>query len=119
MSFATHRNPVEQRAMARKLRALVRSERSVTDAVATHSVSRAHYYRLVSDLEKWEAASSREDEIAELKAQMHEYKHYDAIMWDLVSGNRLLDYIRGLDNILEEIYEPANLSTVQSDDLLA
>jgi hypothetical protein len=90
-----HRTAAEQRALARRLRAMVQHGKSVTQAAAAHKVSRAHYYRLVDALEAWDAQATRHEELIELEAQFKFKSKYDPLKWLFASGKMTLDYVGG------------------------
>jgi|SRR5882757_4314227 len=110
-----YRTPKEQRCFARKLRGRVRNlekPRTMEESAESLGVSRPHAYRLVADLEAWEAQATRQEEIDELEEQFKFVSGYDPIKWIVVSGQRILDYAHGLD----DISKPDNIE--MSDSLL-
>lgn len=97
-----YRTPADQRCLARKLRGRVRNveiPRTMEESAESLGVSRTHAYRLVGDLETWEAQATRQEEIDELEEQFKFVSKYDPVKWLVVSGQRILDYAHGLDDI--------------------
>jgi hypothetical protein len=101
-ALRAYRTPVEKRRLARKLRAIVRSGNSVTSAAERHKISRAYYYVLIEELEAWDDEVTREEQIAELDADLDAklpgatFATFCANKWFLAGGQLKLDYIRGV-----------------------
>ncbi len=93
------RTPIEQRTLARQMRAMVRTERSVTQAAEKHGITRTDYYRLVDTLEVWEAQATHAEQFAELSADVgtNFMDHWQGIKWSLASGKLILEYAQGND----------------------
>jgi hypothetical protein len=100
-----YKTPELQRRSARKMRAMVRSGKSVAYAVEHHQVSRAYYYILVAQLDAWENEVTREEQIAELDADIDAklpgatFATFPSQKWFLPGGQLILDYIRGEYNV--------------------
>lgn len=107
-----YRTPKEQRCFARKLRGRVRDGATVDQAAERLGVTRTDYYRFFNMIEAWEAQATRQEEIDELEEQFRFVSEYDPIKWLVVSGQRILDYAHGLD----DISKPDNIE--MSDSLL-
>lgn len=90
-------DPVVRRHKARRIRACTRGEFNISQACEKHKVSRSYGYRLIADLEAWEASATPEQELEEVHAAMRRYNlnPADPLKWLFVSGKLLTAYARG------------------------
>jgi len=103
--------PVERRMKARFIRYLTeRTEKNTMEQAATaHHVSRAYAYQILAELDKWEAAHTFEQEVAELHSYRFGPNKDGALNWDntraeqwfFLSGRAINAYVAGeIDNTL-------------------
>jgi hypothetical protein len=112
----TLKTAIGRRAKARKMRGMMRDDPQpqLTDVLNTHVVSRPTYYRLLAELEAWEAKATPEQEAAEINAM---YPERSSTKWILISGKALLAYAKGeIDDVLHGKHQ--SIAVEPTDELL-
>lgn len=108
MQKHTHlKTPAQRRAKARNVRALDRLDESpkltMREIADHHGISRAQAFKLIAELEAWEASATFQDEADAVMAQTP--GEYHPFLWLLVSGRMLYAYTQG--EVTNSVFGPA------------
>jgi|SRR5579859_2491493 len=117
---ADRMTPVQRRNKARIIRRLLREEMPMNKAAEAHGVSRAHAYRIIEELDKWEDTATFQQEADDLHQDPRLVPYFGGEKWSLLSGRMILAYAHGeLDAVILNA-EPDRQSdiAVQHDPLL-